>query len=282
MAAGNAAEDQDDHLRARQERCLDVAPHLRRRRQRGLILARLIRRWGSRWTCRRALDRWQRRQVRTHQPESAITVSPRSRPRPSSPKPPPPTPRHPVTGSWAASDRTAGVLRLPVLPADTAQRFAAHSYLPLPGLVPPVGLGRLRTEPAPLEAEARRRDFAMKYMGGSPRHMTTIGGSALAAESRFIGDRYRRPGVPVPSWTSPAPYRDGRPLLRLPPGLCTTSRAPTAIAWSRHSPTAQGWLSGSLERVLDQVARTLAVDRGRLQAVRAATPASMSSAYRGV
>ncbi|MFZ3493365.1 HalD/BesD family halogenase [Streptomyces sp. 5.8] len=87
------------------------------------------------------------------------------------------------------------MLRLPTLPADTARRFAAHNYLPLPGLLPPSGLARLRTELARLEADARRRDFAMECMGGSPRHMTTIGGSALAAESPFIGDLYLRPDL---------------------------------------------------------------------------------------
>ncbi|WP_329394551.1 hypothetical protein [Streptomyces melanogenes] len=81
------------------------------------------------------------------------------------------------------------------LPAGTARRFAAHSYLALPGFLPPSGLTRLHTELTRLQADARRRDCAMNCMSGSPRHMSTIGGTALTAESPFVADLYRRPDL---------------------------------------------------------------------------------------
>ncbi|MFD4242411.1 hypothetical protein ACFWP3_12560 [Streptomyces sp. NPDC058525] len=81
----------------------------------------------------------------------------------------------------------------PDLSRDAAERFARHGYLALPGLISRPGLDRLLAELELLEGEAVRRDFAMECMGGSPRHMTTIGGKALAARSPLIADLYERP-----------------------------------------------------------------------------------------
>ncbi|MFD6532100.1 hypothetical protein [Streptomyces sp. NPDC060184] len=88
--------------------------------------------------------------------------------------------------------RTPPAISCPDLPADAPRRFAMDSYLPLPGLIPQLSLARLLEELAGLEAETRRRDFAMECMGGSPRHMTTIGGPALAAGSPLISGLYQQ------------------------------------------------------------------------------------------
>lgn len=87
------------------------------------------------------------------------------------------------------------MISCPDLPADTPRRFATDSYLPLPELIPHHILGRLLAELTGLEADTRRRDFAMECMGGSPRHMTTISGPALAARSPLITDLYRQPDL---------------------------------------------------------------------------------------
>ncbi|MFC9931915.1 hypothetical protein [Streptomyces sp. NPDC127190] len=65
-------------------------------------------------------------------------------------------------------------------------RFTADGYFPLPGFLTPHGLDTLRAEAMRLEQLARRRDFAMDCMEGSPRHMTTLGGHIIAQESQPI------------------------------------------------------------------------------------------------
>ncbi|WP_254705885.1 HalD/BesD family halogenase [Streptomyces vilmorinianum] len=75
--------------------------------------------------------------------------------------------------------------------ADAAHdRFRTDGYLPLPGLLTPEGLEALREEALRLEKIARRRDFAMACMDGSPRHMTTLGGETIARESHLIPELY--------------------------------------------------------------------------------------------
>ncbi|MFE3250981.1 hypothetical protein [Streptomyces sp. NPDC059209] len=71
-----------------------------------------------------------------------------------------------------------------------AARDHADGYLPLPGLLTPEGLGTLREEARRLEKTARRRDFAMTCMDGSPRHMTTLGGETIARQSGLIPQLY--------------------------------------------------------------------------------------------
>ncbi|MFE9404143.1 hypothetical protein ACFYNY_20575 [Streptomyces sp. NPDC006530] len=75
------------------------------------------------------------------------------------------------------------------------RRFAADGYLPLPSLLTPHGLEHLRGEAQRLEQLARRRDFAMDCMDGSPRHMTTLGGHHIAEESKAIPRLYEDPGL---------------------------------------------------------------------------------------
>ena len=87
------------------------------------------------------------------------------------------------------------VLTLPLQPATFRHRFAADGYLPLPGLVSDKGLRVLREETARLEATAVRRDFRMECMDDSPRHMTTLGGRQIAAESALITGLYQDGGL---------------------------------------------------------------------------------------
>lgn len=87
------------------------------------------------------------------------------------------------------------VLKLPPRPDSLRDRFAADGYLPLPGLVSAEGLRVLREETARLEAAAVRRDFRMACMDDSPRHMTTLGGQQIAAQSTLISGLYRNSGL---------------------------------------------------------------------------------------
>ncbi|GGM14663.1 hypothetical protein GCM10010129_68580 [Streptomyces fumigatiscleroticus] len=77
-------------------------------------------------------------------------------------------------------------------PENTGAAHDLHTegYLPLRGLLTPQGLAALREEARRLEHRARRRDFAMSCMDGSPRRMTTLGGHVIAAESRLIPRLY--------------------------------------------------------------------------------------------
>ncbi|TDU68984.1 hypothetical protein EDD91_7629 [Streptomyces sp. KS 21] len=78
---------------------------------------------------------------------------------------------------------------------DSAGRLAADGYLPLPGLLTADGLVLLHQEAAGMEALARRRDFAMKCMDDSPRHMTTLGGQVIVEASDMIPALYRDPDL---------------------------------------------------------------------------------------
>ncbi|XEC32777.1 hypothetical protein JAO84_17000 [Streptomyces fradiae] len=62
--------------------------------------------------------------------------------------------------------------------------------MPLPGLLTAAGLAELREEVGRLERAARRRDFEMECMGGSPRRMTTLGGQVIAEMSRLVPELY--------------------------------------------------------------------------------------------
>ncbi len=76
--------------------------------------------------------------------------------------------------------------------AATAQ-FGHAGYLSLPGLVTPSALVALRKEVERLQQRAKRRDFEMECMGGTPRHMTTLGGIEIAEAAPAIGALYRDP-----------------------------------------------------------------------------------------
>ncbi|MFD3684802.1 hypothetical protein ACFWTE_08310 [Nocardiopsis sp. NPDC058631] len=84
------------------------------------------------------------------------------------------------------------MLSLPEYTPALRDRFAAHGYLPLPSLIPTGALPVLAHEVGRLEELAVRRDFAMASTDSSPRHMTTLGGHAIARHSRLICDLYRR------------------------------------------------------------------------------------------
>ncbi|MFJ6794925.1 hypothetical protein [Streptomyces sp. NPDC091268] len=79
--------------------------------------------------------------------------------------------------------------------ATAAARFRTEGYLPLPGLLTEEGLTELRGEARRLEAIARRRDFDMRCMDGSPRHMTTLGGQDIATHSKLIPRLYADDGL---------------------------------------------------------------------------------------
>lgn len=76
-------------------------------------------------------------------------------------------------------------------PAVTKPGFDHAGYLPLPGLLPGSALTELRAEVDRLLFEARRRDFDMECMGGSPRHMTTLGGVEISRIAPRITELYR-------------------------------------------------------------------------------------------
>ncbi len=93
---------------------------------------------------------------------------------------------------------------------DAPEHFDRCGYLPLDGLVPEATLKLLRAEIDDLMPEARRKDFVMECMGGTPRHMTTLGGqiisehapgvSALYNDTRLrdaLGSLVGRPMVPA-------------------------------------------------------------------------------------
>ncbi|MGI9597747.1 MAG: HalD/BesD family halogenase [Acidimicrobiales bacterium] len=77
--------------------------------------------------------------------------------------------------------------------AATAAQFAHAGYLALPGLLTPPALEGLRHEVERLQARAKRRDFRMECMGGTPRHMTTLGGIEIAETAPAISALYRDP-----------------------------------------------------------------------------------------
>ena len=69
-------------------------------------------------------------------------------------------------------------------------QFGHAGYLPLPGLVPAAALAALRAEVDALLTRAKRRDFQMECMGGTPRHMTTLGGIEIARMAPAIVSLY--------------------------------------------------------------------------------------------
>ncbi|MGV9879646.1 HalD/BesD family halogenase [Streptomyces sp. NPDC003006] len=83
------------------------------------------------------------------------------------------------------------MLSLPEYTRVLHDRFAADGYLPLPALVPPEVLPVLDSEVRRLGKLAVRRDFSMECMDRSPRHMTTLGGNAIARDSELIPQLYR-------------------------------------------------------------------------------------------
>ncbi len=80
-------------------------------------------------------------------------------------------------------------------PAETQPLFAHAGYLPLRGLLNAGSLADLRAEVDHLLTEARRRDFDMECMGGSPRHMTTLGGIEISRMAPRITELYRSPDL---------------------------------------------------------------------------------------
>lgn len=76
-------------------------------------------------------------------------------------------------------------------PKEAAATFGHSGYLPLPGLFGAGALADLRAEVDRLLSAARRRDFDMECMGGTPRHMTTLGGIEIARLAPRITEIYR-------------------------------------------------------------------------------------------
>jgi len=74
--------------------------------------------------------------------------------------------------------------------ADSALHFERCGYVPLHRLLPADAVIRLRNEVDHIEPAARRRDFQMECMGGTPRHMTTVSGLAIAENSPAIVGLY--------------------------------------------------------------------------------------------
>ncbi|EST36430.1 HalD/BesD family halogenase [Streptomyces roseochromogenus] len=87
------------------------------------------------------------------------------------------------------------MLTLPASDDVLASGFTDDGYLPLPGLLSATLLARLRAELQRLAALAVRRDFAMACMNNSPRHLTVVGGEAIAQHSTLIPALYREPAL---------------------------------------------------------------------------------------
>jgi hypothetical protein len=82
---------------------------------------------------------------------------------------------------------------MPTFPArnsELADRFSRTGYVAFPGFLAQPELSRLTAELRRLEEIAKRRDFAMACMDDSPRHMTTLGGHVIAAESALVPELY--------------------------------------------------------------------------------------------
>jgi hypothetical protein len=75
--------------------------------------------------------------------------------------------------------------------ADVSSALFGHAgYLPLNGLLTGTALDALRAEVERLEQHAKRRDFDMECMGGTPRHMTTLGGIEIAEVAPAVSALY--------------------------------------------------------------------------------------------
>jgi len=79
--------------------------------------------------------------------------------------------------------------------SSTVALFEHAGYLPLSGFLTPEALAALRDELARLLDRARRRDFDMECMGGTPRHMTTLGGIEISQTAPTITELYRSPAL---------------------------------------------------------------------------------------
>ena len=74
--------------------------------------------------------------------------------------------------------------------ADVVGHFERCGYVPLPGLLLESAVARLRTEIDAILPISNRKDFVMECMENTPRHMTTVGGLAIAERSQPIVDLY--------------------------------------------------------------------------------------------
>lgn len=89
---------------------------------------------------------------------------------------------------------TIGYDRLAEIDATSSTAVFEHAgYLALPGLLTESALDGLRGEVARLQMLARRRDFTMECMGGTPRHMTTLGGVEIAESAPEVSALYHDP-----------------------------------------------------------------------------------------
>jgi len=75
----------------------------------------------------------------------------------------------------------------------SSESFSRCGYLRLPRFLTDAGLVLLRAEVARLLERAKRRDFSMESMGGSPRHMTTLGGLEIVELAPRIAALYHDP-----------------------------------------------------------------------------------------
>lgn len=93
-----------------------------------------------------------------------------------------------------AHDLVIDIDRLNAMDVQAATSLFGHAgYLPLPGLLPSAALDALRVEADKLWSRAKRRDFDMECMGGTPRHMTTLGGLEIVETAPVVGALYRDP-----------------------------------------------------------------------------------------
>lgn len=74
---------------------------------------------------------------------------------------------------------------------DSARQFSENGYVPLPGFLSENALGAMKSVVEVLQAQAKRRDFDMACMGGTPRHMTTLGGVEIAESGPLIAELYQ-------------------------------------------------------------------------------------------
>ncbi len=87
-------------------------------------------------------------------------------------------------------------LAWPEIPsASPGRQFVDDGYLPLRGFLSPSALEAMKKEVEVLQQRAKRRDFAMECMGGTPRHMTTLGGIEIAEHGPLIARLYEHHGL---------------------------------------------------------------------------------------
>lgn len=79
--------------------------------------------------------------------------------------------------------------------AEHHETFVRDKYVRFPSFFQPHGFALLRQEADRLRRLAMRRDFQMEGSGGTPRHMSTLGGHLVAEYSSLVPALYSDPDL---------------------------------------------------------------------------------------